>query len=295
MVESGYKTINTHRYYTFRECKTLISTLRVTYHHNSGFSIHIGDTLLIFDYWEGKDREIPQEAKITVERLKLYKNVYVFVSSSHIDHLDSIIYTWQNIGNVKYFTSDDVPLQPNSNILQVGDCIKINDYIDVTAYGSTDWGVSFLVRVDKFNVFHAGNLNLWHWRDESTPAQIEESQEAYENVLATLRGLNITVAFFPVDPRQGLYFDAGAIQFVLDIKPKLIIPMHFQNRGEIAQKFASEVRNQNTEALAMTVKGISANIENIKGEIFATILTAQTNEKHNVDEVIEGAGEPVDL
>ncbi len=277
----------------------MTNALRITYHHNCGFSIHLGETLLIFDYWEGKNREIPQDAKITVERLKLYKNVYVFISNSHIDHLDNIVYEWQKIGNVHYYTSEDVPLQPNTDVLKVGDSVKVNSNIDVFAYGSTDWGVSFLVRVGKFYIFHAGNLNLWHWREESTPAQIEKAQDDFAAVLDTLRDLNITIAFFPVDPRQGLYFDAGAIQFVLDIKPRLIIPMHYQNRAEIAQKFAMEIRNPNTEALAMTIPGVSANVEEINGEVYATILSPDLYQDFdNIDEdtsVIEGTGKPVDL
>ena len=32
--------------------------LKVTYHHNSGFSVQVGSTLLVFDYWEGERRQL---------------------------------------------------------------------------------------------------------------------------------------------------------------------------------------------------------------------------------------------
>lgn len=247
-------------------------TFKITYHNNSGFSVHLGKILLIFDYWEGVNRDIPEYAKIVPEKIKLYDKVFIFVSNSHIDHIDSIIYDWQSLGNVRYITSEDVPLQPNTTEMKPGDAIKLTDDIDVFAYGSTDWGVSFYVRVGTYYIFHAGNLNLWHWREESTPAEIEYAQESFNNVLKTIHGLEMTVAFFPVDPRQGPYFDAGAIQFVLDVKPKLIIPMHWCGRTEVAQKFASEIRNPYTESIAMTTPGSIANIEYRDEHLFASLL-----------------------
>lgn len=32
--------------------------LKIIYHYNSGFSVQVGSTLLIFDYWEGEGRTL---------------------------------------------------------------------------------------------------------------------------------------------------------------------------------------------------------------------------------------------
>ena len=47
----------------------------------------------------------------------------------------------------------------------------------------------------------------------------------------------IDVAFFPVDPRQGSMYDAGAGYFIMTVKPKVFIPMHFQGRPDVALRF----------------------------------------------------------
>ena len=38
--------------------------------------------------------------------------------------------------------------------------------VKIKAFGSTDIGISFLVSVDGVDIFHAGDLNWWHWWDE---------------------------------------------------------------------------------------------------------------------------------
>ena len=62
----------------------------------------------------------------------------------------------------------------------------------------------------------------------------------------------VDLAFFPLDPRQGSMFEAGANFFILSVKPRLLIPMHFWGRAEIAVEFARRARCRETEVLAMT-------------------------------------------
>ena len=38
--------------------------LKVTYHYNSGFSIRVGSTLLVFDYWEGEGRRLSEVGRL---------------------------------------------------------------------------------------------------------------------------------------------------------------------------------------------------------------------------------------
>lgn len=63
---------------------------------------------------------------------------------------------------------------------------------------------------------------------------------------------------FPVDPRQGMMYDAGANHFVLSLKPRVMIPMHWQGRVEIAEDFARRSRTPVTEVLALTNPGTTA-------------------------------------
>ena len=132
--------------------------------------------------------------------------------------------------------------------------------ITVKAYQSTDLGVAFLVQAYGISIFHAGDLNLWHWRQESTLREIEAAENAYYEAIEPLKGEHIDVAMFPVDPRQGLMYDAGANHFILTMKPRVFIPMHFQDRPEVAVDFARRARTPQTEVLALTRPGVVANL-----------------------------------
>lgn len=110
--------------------------------------------------------------------------------------------------------------------------------LTVHAYGSTDEGVSFYVNFAGITLFHAGDLNLWHWRDESSITEIEAAERAFYDCVAPIPKQKIDVAFFPVDPRQGSMYDAGAGYFIMTVKPKFFIPMHFQGRPDVALRFA---------------------------------------------------------
>ena len=132
--------------------------------------------------------------------------------------------------------------------------------ISVTAYDSTDLGVSFLVTAFGMNIFHAGDLNLWHWRQESSLHEIEAAEEAFYKACDPIPADTIDLAMFPVDPRQGMMYDAGANHFIMSKKPRLFIPMHWQERPEVAIDFARRASTQHTEVIAITHAGESATI-----------------------------------
>ena len=68
--------------------------LKIVYYYNSGFSVQVGSTLFIFDYWEGENRSLSASVRIRPELLKAYERIYVFISHAHTDHLDPVVYTW---------------------------------------------------------------------------------------------------------------------------------------------------------------------------------------------------------
>ena len=235
--------------------------LKVIYHYNSGFSIQVGSTLLIFDYWEGEDRELSQVGRITPQMLKPFEQIYVFISHAHPDHLDPIVYTWENEGlPITYIVSSDMPVGTRGKRIAPLQEKAFGDNLSVKAFMSTDLGVAFLVRIYGMNIFHAGDLNLWHWRQESTLREIEAAEQAYYEAIEPIKGEHIDVAMFPVDPRQGVMYDAGANHFILTMKPRLFIPMHWQDRPEVAIDFARRAKTPQTEVLAMTKPGVIANL-----------------------------------
>ena len=61
-------------------------------------------------------------------------------------------------------------------------------------------------------IFHAGDLNNWHWKDESTPQEVAEAEGNYLKELDIIAKYTqaMDVVMFPVDPRLGTDFMRGA-------------------------------------------------------------------------------------
>ena len=248
--------------------------LTVTYYHHSGFSVAMDDVLLVFDYWTGEHGELPEDKRITVDFLKQFRQVYVFISHEHPDHLDPVVFTWRSEAPVTYIVSADMPVGTRGKRMAPGDSLTLSPEVSVKAFDSTDLGVSFLVDIQGVHVFHAGDLNFWHWREESTVKEIEEADDAFRQAVEPIAREKIDLAFFPVDARQGLMYDAGANYFIMCVKPRLLIPMHFWGRAEIAMEFARRSRCRQTEVMALTRYGEQISLDfTDDGYIDVSLLT----------------------
>lgn len=266
-----------HPLYGIPEVLTMSKKMTVTYYHHSGFSVASGDVLLVFDYWRGKANHFPEALGITPEVLARYNEVYVFISHEHEDHYDGVVYTWDQYAPVTYIVADCLPEQARGHRVQKGSEMSLSDRVQVKCYGSTDSGVSFLVTVDGVSFFHAGDLNFWHWREVCNAHQIQEADADFRSEMADIQGVDIDVAFFPVDPRMGMLFDAGANYFVLTAKPRLLLPMHFWGRSDVISEFARRSRTRETEIVALSSPGqaITLDIED-DGFMNITLLSAPT-------------------
>ncbi len=229
--------------------------MTVTYYHHSGFSVASGDLLLVFDYWRGLGRKFPEALGVTPETLARFKEVIVFISHDHEDHFDGVVYAWEQYAPATYVIAEDMPEGVKGHRMKKGDELSLSERVQVKAYGSTDAGVSFLVTLDGMKFFHAGDLNFWHWREVSNARQIQEADDDFRNEMKDLQGAEMDVAFFPVDPRMGMLFDAGANYFMLTAKPRLLLPMHFWGRNDVIVEFARRSRTRETEIVALTSPG----------------------------------------
>ena len=225
--------------------------LRITHYYHSGFSVSEGRILLVFDYWRGEEGELTPDLELTPEMLREFDKVFVLISHEHIDHMDPVVFTWKDVANVSYIVSSDMPVGTRGKRMAPGDTLTLTEGLTVTAFDSTDLGVSFLVDWNGFRFFHAGDLNFWHWREESTTQEMEEAEKEFRKAMEPLTKERIDLAFFPVDPRQGSMYDAGANYFIMAVKPTLLIPMHYFHRADVAMEFARTAGNRLTEVVAM--------------------------------------------
>jgi len=188
--------------------------MRVTYWQQSGLSVDTGSEVLLFDYIGGGFAFCE-------------KPVLAMVSHAHGDHRRIEL-----IAQAKGIIDCPRP----------GESFTING-VKVRTFGSTDEGVSFLVEAGGRRIFHAGDLNLWHWNNENDPEWTKQATADFEEVMATLAAERIDIAMFPVDPRMGEGYDEGACIFNERMKPGVFIPMHFWDHPEAAEEFAKKYDN----------------------------------------------------
>lgn len=199
--------------------------MRIDMHYllQSGWLIEVDHYLLLIDYWKG---QLPATLFNTA------KPLIVLASHAHRDHFSPAVFTLaEQRDNVTYLLSDDIADYPDGiriHNMSEGDCIELQG-LSVKAYGSTDEGVSFLIRMPDVCLFHAGDYNLWHWPAESTEEEIAEAEHHFYRILGDMERDKALprVVFFPVDSRQKGDYDRGAREFAERIRPEVFLPMHY--------------------------------------------------------------------
>lgn len=228
--------------------------VKITYLFNSGFLVETTHHLLLFDYYRARAR---QEGPRRFDQMRAEaffrttKEILIFVSHRHRDHYNPIIMQWLDQDpKIKCILSNDIKPSRESvrlTLVGPGEERKIGA-LTFKTFGSTDEGVSFLVKVDGVTFFHAGDLNWWYWWDDS-PVEIEEAKRGFKAEIAKLKGEKIEIAFFPVDPRLEQNFYRGGEYFIEQLHPEIFIPMHFGEDYEIIDKFAEQVSEAKTKVV----------------------------------------------
>lgn len=220
--------------------------ITVTYLDHSGFAITTPGAVMVFDYYKDPDKKLEKVLKDHPS-----KDVVFFVSHHHPDHFNSSIFELAQERKRTYVLSNDIfsKIVPEKGLsiawMSAGDVIdSIPGTKQVKAYGSTDEGVSFAITLEDGSViFHAGDLNDWHWSEESTKREIEQADAKFEKILNRIAEEvpEMKVAMFPVDARMGADFAKGAQEFLKKIKVDNFFPMHFWGEPQKACDFNSYV------------------------------------------------------
>lgn len=204
--------------------------IRVTYLSHSGFLAELDQAYLLFDYYKG---ELPE--------LKAGKPFYVFVSHAHYDHYRKDIFQLREyLPEIYYIISGDVDVPGESGIVQIQpNEERIIGGIKVRTLRSTDEGVAFLVQCSDETVYHAGDLNWWHWEEEGE-AYNTMMRRNYQYEINKLNGVKIDVAFVPVDPRLGEQYYWGLDCFMRRTDTQAVFPMHFWDNYGIFDRIILE-------------------------------------------------------
>jgi L-ascorbate metabolism protein UlaG (beta-lactamase superfamily) len=231
--------------------------VKIYYIYHSGFAVETENHVLIFDYYK-EAKENKNAPVISEKYIRCKKNIFVFSSHSHGDHFNRKIYNWKSYNkNIHYILSSDIKdidLHANCFIMSENEEKHIED-VYIRAYGSTDIGISFLVKVDNRTIFHAGDLNWWHWKEDSA-VDNKLAEGAFKAQIEKLKvDIPIDIAFFPVDPRLEEYYYIGGQYFAEKIHPKLFVPMHFADNLSITKEFSTKIKNLNVNTAIIEAPG----------------------------------------
>ncbi len=205
--------------------------MNIRYLYHSGFSVETETKVLLFDYYTEGGRKAYFDPAAYGD-----KPIFVFVSHAHEDHYDRRILDWAvQYPQIRYILSDDVRTMAGfagqAHRMKPHETLEL-DGISVRTLKSNDEGVAFLVKTDGKTIYHAGDLNWWHWNGESNVFN-QEIAQSYTMEIDSLKGEEIYVAFVPADLRlEDKYFWA-ADYFLRTIGAKVLFPMHFWGHFEV--------------------------------------------------------------
>ena len=223
--------------------------IRLTYIFHSGFVVETAAGMLVFDYWLDLANVLPKCLSRRGGR-----HVYVFASHFHKDHFTKDIFGWkQSLGSdVTYILSKDILKHSRADKGEADVWLAkggtwADENIQVTATGSNDSGVSWIVETGGNRIFHAGDLCNWYARFLADGNKYRQpySEELGEDIdpvaeekrfLGELKDIQkiakgFDLVMFPVDGRIGNGYTLGARQFIERFQVGMFVPMHFVLSG----------------------------------------------------------------
>lgn len=217
----------------------------ITYVYHSCAAIEFKDFSVIIDYY--KDAFEEDTGWVHDYLLKKETPLYVLCTHSHQDHLNMEVLTWdKEKPNITYIFSNEIKETLADEQLEdekIHYLKKLESYqddtISVKAFGSTDAGGSFYIEHKEAKIFHAGDLNNWHWNEEVSKeeALLFENHYICELELLSEEVKEVDVAMFPLDPRLGKDFMRGGKQFIMKVKTANFLPLHFGDNYERIKEF----------------------------------------------------------
>lgn len=236
--------------------------MKIWYLYHSGFAVETKEHFLIFDYW----RNTPKggnlaDGVINPEEIK-EKDVIVFSSHNHGDHYNSTILRWGDvIEKYRLVLSDDIPKNENALMVSPNMEYKESDFTLKTLL-SNDEGVAFLLDIDGVRIYHAGDLNWWHWEGEPDDWNGEMAR-IYKEQIALIGDAPIDLAFVPVDPRLEAQYAWGIDYIMKTANVKRVVPMHFGDDAAVVNRLTDDFVAEGylDKIVPMTERGQMAEIE----------------------------------
>ena len=202
--------------------------MHVTFLDHSGFLVELPGLTLLFDWWQGDLPPLPSDPLL------------VFASHRHPDHFNPRIFALDDgQRDVRFLLGKGIHLTDRNRkkwglsekaaadcrVLSGGESASPLPGVTVEALPSTDEGVAFLVTAEGRTVFHAGDLNWWHWEGED-PGWNRNMEVNFKAYTQPLQDRHLDLAMLPLDPRLGKDGFRGPRYFLDLARIRCMIPMH---------------------------------------------------------------------
>lgn len=192
--------------------------------------VELNRQVLVFDYYgEGALPAVPEGKKL-----------YFLNSHSHQDHFNREIWKLkERYPDAEYIQSRDIRVRPEErrdwiHSIRPGEEAAF-DELKVRALRSTDVGCAFVVEAEGKRIYHAGDLNWWHWEGEEK-AWNNNMAANYKREIDRLEGQSFDAAFVPLDPRLGEAYYWGMKYFLEKTDVKAVFPMHCWEAYQVCER-----------------------------------------------------------
>ena len=179
------------------------------------------------------------------------KPLLVFVSHRHEDHFNPEVFTLaERKSDIQFLLGSDFHLFPRNlekwrlspeTAARCRRCGKHDAFqplpaVTVETFPSTDEGVAWMVTAEAKTIFHAGDLNWWHWAEEGD-AWNRNMEANFKRYTEPLKGRRADLAMLPLDPRLegGGYLGPDYFLKLMDVRR--FFPMHQWDHFEFTDDF----------------------------------------------------------
>ncbi len=148
--------------------------MKVWYLDHSAVAVKTEKHLLLFDLagkaLSGQPGEGLAEGCVNPDEIK-DEDVLVFVSHEHKDHFDPAIFSLrEKLSRVRFVLPEELDEVYQADLFVSAEEEQCKHYAlpdcRITTFASTDIGVAYLLEIDGLLIYHAGDLNWWHWEGE---------------------------------------------------------------------------------------------------------------------------------
>lgn len=213
--------------------------MRVTFLAHDGFFIELDSLCLLFDWWKEALPPLPD------------KPLLIFVSHRHEDHFNPEVFTLaERKADIQFLLGSDFHLLSRNlekwrltpeTAAKCRRCGKHDVFqplpaVTVETFPSTDEGVAWMVTAEDKAIFHAGDLNWWHWPEESEDWNLN-MEASFRRYTEPLRGRRVDLAMLPLDPRLKEGGFLGPDCFLRLMEVHRFLPMHQWDQFEFTDAF----------------------------------------------------------